>query len=218
MFRLPMSRKSRLRREARAFADRGLHRAEELRAALPEASDVLSDLREQALPVMEAARPMVEAARGQAARAQAARGKTQRSSRRRPLLIAALIAIGAVVAFYLFSRRDKEPAFLMPTPDEPITPAADDPEPGGIAETPPAPVADQTTERSWTTPSSARVEEPVVAPTAASAPTSSTMSQAAGQSADGARPGLNGSYGGGYQPRAQAAWDLPPSGNSSAPR
>ena len=199
MFRLPASRKSRFSRDARALAGRGLHRAEELRESLPEAADVLSDLREQAQPV-------VEAAREQAGRVRH-RG---RNRSRKPMILAVLIAVGVAVAYLLFSRRDKEPAFLMPAPQTPAAPAADDLGPGGTdpggAQEPSAPVVDEAAERP-----TYRAPEPVVAPTAQATPAS--PAQATEAISHGTfRPDSNGAYGG-PQPRAQAEWDLPSHGN-----
>ena len=131
MFRLRPSRTKRLRHEARALSDRGLHRAEDLREALPEPSDLLSDLRGQSLPVVEAAREQADRVRHR-----------RQGSARKSLLIAAFVALAAVIAYALFSRRDKEPAFLVRTPEDPTAPSVDDHGPGGESDEPSTSAAD----------------------------------------------------------------------------
>ena len=186
------------RRDARALADRGLHRAEELRDALPEPSELLSELRGQAQPVVEAARE------------QANRVRPHRRRSRKPIVIAAVLALGALVAFVILSRRDKEPAILMQAPEPPLAPPTDEPGPDATDE-PSAPSDASTT----TNGVGYRSSEPVVAPTAQS--TASTPATSTGTTYGSDRPSTNGSYGG-VQPRAQAAWDLPSSGGAQATR
>src|SRR3546814_636317 len=114
MFGRKPSRAERARHDARSFALRGLergrHRAEALREALPEAGEVLADLREQAEPVLKAALE----------RADQVPVKQRKQSRsKKPLLFIALAIVGAVVAYLFFAKRDKDPAYLMREPDAP---------------------------------------------------------------------------------------------------
>ncbi|MEX1022518.1 MAG: hypothetical protein WD058_05160 [Dehalococcoidia bacterium] len=120
--------------QARALAERGMHRAEALRHSLsdslgdslPDAQDRLHDLREQAQPVLDRAR---ERAMDMAVE----RGlRRKRSRSKKPLLLVALLAIaGGVAAYIYFSRRDEEPAYLVHEPDAPDAEPAGPTSPGG---------------------------------------------------------------------------------------
>lgn len=176
MLGFPQSQRARMQREASTLASRGRHRAEQWRESLPEAGELLSDLREQAEPVVKAARDRAEQARP---------GKRRRS--RRPLLIIGVLALGALVAFLIFRRRDEEPARLMGEPGQPETPTAGEPAPGGA------------TNGTWGN-EPGHVSEAMIqstAPEAAPSPRPSPFG------------GLPGDTGSPPSPRA-AAWDLPP--------
>jgi len=222
-------------RHARKAADRGLHRAESLRESLPEAHEVrdaidgaLEELRDQAMPMLQKAQPMVEKAQPMV---QKALGRKRRRSRK-PLLLLVLLAAGAAVAYFLWNRRDEEPAYLAKDPDQPnVTPDAS-PSPGGDHATIPG-RPDVTT---GTIPSAApSMPRPVVMPTGSSpapvsapppatspnpvtspAPVNGSMSQPHGSQPQshfyGAAPS------GQQQSRGPAAWDLPSSGGSIQPR
>ncbi len=146
MFRHRQSRTDRVRHEALQLASRGLargrHSAEALREALPEAGDVLAELRHQAEPVLAATReqaepalkaareqaePVLKAAREQAepalkaAREQVEKAPVQRkrSRSKKPFVLLALVVVGAVIAYLLLAKRDQDPAYLMQEPDAP---------------------------------------------------------------------------------------------------
>lgn len=233
MFGRKATRADRIRHDARKLAKRGKHRAETLREALPEPAELISELKDRAEPVIEAAKEQAEKAPMQ---------KRKKSRSKKPLLFIALAVIGAVVAYLILSRRDHEPAYLREEPDEPPAWPADQP----TVETP----ADDRAPEAPTggTPSEARdasasqvngAETPErVSAYMAGEPAQPTQAASASPQTPGAHtpsasstwssspssspaPESSPSYG--YQPRSQvAAWDLPPSsippmrgGNSS---
>lgn len=230
MFGRRPSRAERVRHDARSIAQRGLergrHRAEALRDALPEPGDVMTELREQAEPVLKAAReqaepalksareqaePMLKAAREQAEKAPIPQRKQSRS--KKPFLLLGLLVIGAVVAYLIFSRRDQEPAYLMEEPDEPQDSPAQQPSPGmsqnGSApdSTPsgmPSTVNGEDVPERASAQMASEPAQPTQASSSAPAPASNPY---ASTNAPGSGPNSMS-----YQPRAQvAAWDLPPS-------
>src|SRR5690606_19498763 len=113
----------RARRMAGRYLDRGKHRAEALRDSLPPADEVMQDLREQAQPMMEKARD----------RALEATGRKRSRSKKRYFLFAVLAVAAGIAAYVFFTRRDNEPAYLMPQPDEPDTTPATGPSSDGPA-------------------------------------------------------------------------------------
>lgn len=224
MFGRRQSRADRVRHDARSLAQRGIergrHSAEALRDALPEPSDVIADLREQAEPVIRAAREQVDRAPA----------PPKKSRSKKPLLVIALAVVGAVVAYLLFSKRDNEPAYLVHEPDAPDESPAEPSSPGGMSQNgsspdaspsqPSAPVnGEEAPERA-----SAFMASQLAQPTQASSssmpasamPASSPEPQATAFQAAEPRtpesPSQATPAGMAYEPRAQvAAWDLPPS-------
>jgi hypothetical protein len=187
----PRKRVKKLQKDARKLVGRGRHRAEALREVLPEPATLVAEIRGQALPAVEAAREQAERAREQAERVR------RRRNRRRPsgvIVVAALIALGAVVAYLLFARRDMEPAYLASSPDEPDTAPAGDPGPSGE-------------ERRGTT-SEVRTSDAQSSqnPAASVAGTRTTEPVTATSQAP-SFGGVTNGYGATQQPRA--AWDLP---------
>lgn len=174
----------------------------------------MSDLREQAEPMVKAAReqaePVLKAAREQADKASIPQRKKQSRSKK-PIFLLGFLIVGAVVAYLIFSRRDQEPAYLMEEPDEPQDSPAQQPSPGesqngsapdgsspntpssingeGVPERVSAQITSEPAQPTQASSSAPGVNP--YAPTNASAFTPASMT---------------------YQPRAQvAAWDLPPS-------
>lgn len=200
MFGRRKTRAERMRHDAREMAMRGLergrHRAEALRESLPEAAELISDLRDQAEPVLKAARE-------QAAGTPLAQKKKSRS--KKPLIFIALAVAGAVVAYLIWSKRDHEPAYLMEEPDVPDTSPADAPSGSGNGSTPdadPSPGVNGVPERA-----SAYMAGEPARPTQAGSASPSVPSTPTSSQESTSQPSTFG-----YQPRAQvAAWDLPPS-------
>ena len=234
MFGRRQSRADRVRHDARSLAQRGIergrHRAEALRDALPEPLDIIADLREQAEPVIRAAREQVDRAPA----------PPKKSRSKKPLLVIALAVVGAVVAYLLFSKRDNEPAYLVHEPDAPDESPAEPSSPGGVSENgsspdaspgqPSSPVnGEEAPERA-----SAFMASQLAQPTQASSSSMSTSPREPQATAFQAlephvaeppvaeprlaeprgseAPSPVASAGMAYEPRAQvAAWDLPPS-------
>src|SRR5690606_3345233 len=99
-------------------------RAAALSEQLPEPAEVIADLREQAEPMLKAAR---EQAEKKLPLNQAMPKKKSRS--KKPFVLIALLVVGAGVAYLLLWKRDQEPAYLMQEPDSPdYSPATPSPE------------------------------------------------------------------------------------------
>jgi hypothetical protein len=123
-------------RQIERAVERGRARMESLAEQISNETvgELLDDLRHEAAPIAARAMPILERA------AERATGRRRKS--RKPkvaLVILGLLALAGVVAYLLWQRRDEEPAFLMPQPDEPdLTPAQTPP---ATPWAPPAPSA-----------------------------------------------------------------------------
>ena len=215
MFGRRQSRTDRVRHDARSLAQRGIergkHRAEALRDALPEPSDVISDLREQAEPVLRAAREQVD-------KAPAAPKKKSRS--KKPLFFVALAVVGAVVAYLVFSKRGNEPAYLTHEPDEPGESPAEPSSPGGVSQNGSSPDATPSQPSSPVNGEAAPERASAFMASQPAQPTQASSSSMPGSSPEAQATTFHAPEpqspvtpaGVGYEPRAQvAAWDLPPS-------
>lgn len=129
MFGRRTSRADRVRHDARSMAMRGLergrHRAEALRDAMPEGGHLISDLRDQVSDLRDQAEPVLKAARDKAEKTPITPQKKSRS--KKPFVLIALAVVGAVIAYVILSRRGHEPAYLSEEPDEPDTSPAEPP-------------------------------------------------------------------------------------------
>ncbi len=214
MFGRRQSRADRVRHDARSLAQRGIergrHRAEALRETLPEPAELISDLRQQAEPVIRAAREQVE-------KAPATRKK---SRSKKPLLLLALAVAGAVIAYFFFTRRDHEPAYLKYEPKSPDESPAEPSTPGGVSQNgpspdvspnqPPAPTNGTDVPERVSAFMASQPAQPTQASSSAMPATSPEPQATTFRAAEPQSPveptGVR------YAPRAQvAAWDLPPS-------
>ena len=160
---------------------------------------MLAELREQAEPVLRAAREQAE---------KAPLPQRRRSRSKKPFIFAALAVVGAVIAYIVFAKRGNEPAYLMDEPDAPDASPADSPAPA-------ATVNGTASEGVSTTGPTGG--DPTDVPERASASMAGALAQPT-QASSSAFAGLPRasveapSFTPAYQPRAQvAAWDLPPS-------
>jgi len=210
MFGQRQSRADRVRHEAQSIATRSLargrHRAEALRDALPEAGDVLAELREQAEPVLRAAREQAE---------KAPLPQRKRSRSKKPFVFLALLALGAVIAYILFSKRDEDPAYLMHEPDAPDASPVDPPSPGatvnGSTPTDSPAVSSVTSDDEIDVPErvSAYMAGEPAQPSPTTQPSAPAMTSVPRATSDASAFGPS-SFS--YSPHAQvAAWDLPSS-------
>lgn len=143
-------------RQIERAVERGRARMESLAEQISNETvgELLDDLRHEAAPIAARAIPILERATGR-----------RRKSRKPKIALAVLglLALAGVVAYLFWQRRDEEPAFLMPQPDEPdLTPAQTPP---SAPYAPPAPSAGPSAPD--TAPDAPSSEAPAVDPPAA---------------------------------------------------
>jgi hypothetical protein len=118
MLRMPKNPRDRAEKRFAQLARRGRDRADSLRESLPDAHDLVDEIRDQAQPVMERTRKSATDAVNRATGRKPARSK-------KPFVLLALLLLAGLAAYVILNRRDNEPATLLSEPDQPdVQPAA----------------------------------------------------------------------------------------------
>ena len=99
---------------------------------------LIEGLRQEAVPMVERAMPMIELA------VERATGRKKRRARSKmPFVVAAVVAVAGILAYLLWQRRDEQPAYLLHTPDDPdIKPVSMPPSAPSAGPSDPAPSDD----------------------------------------------------------------------------